>query len=142
MTTVISTWQLGDRSDRPRTAGRAQPCEDGAITGPDEHPTNGHETDRPDEEPESGFERWRRESALGAVGTGIAKGLQNVFAPTDDHQVIVAEVPGDPPDADDRVRVILDPDDPTKSVAYVPKAAGQEDASPPEGGPAGADPAD
>jgi hypothetical protein len=86
------------------------------------------------------------------VGTGIAKGLQNVFAPTDDHQVIVAEVPGDPPDADERVRVILDPDDPTKAVAYVPKAAepeaaepeaarqedaGQEDAGPPEGGQAG-----
>jgi hypothetical protein len=76
------------------------------------------------------------------VGTGIAKGLQNVFAPTDDHQVIVAEVPGDPPDANDRVRVILDPDDPTKAVAYVPKAAepeaaGQEGAGPPEEGQAG-----
>jgi hypothetical protein len=51
--------------------------------------------------------------------------------------VIVAEVPGDPPDADQRVRVILDPDDPTKSVAYVPKPAEQEDEGPPEEGPAG-----
>jgi hypothetical protein len=68
------------------------------------------------------------------VGTGIAKGLQNVFAPTDNHQVIVAEVPGDPPDADERVRVILDPDDPTKSVAYVPKSSEAEDESPPEPG--------
>jgi len=34
--------------------------------------------------------------------------------------VIVAAVPGDPPDADSRVRVILDPDDPTKSIAVVP----------------------
>jgi hypothetical protein len=34
--------------------------------------------------------------------------------------VIVAEVPGEPPDADSRVRVILDPDDPTKSIAVVP----------------------
>ena len=32
----------------------------------------------------------------------------------------MASVPGDPPDADERVRVILDPDDPTKSVAIVP----------------------
>ena len=70
------------------------------------------------------------------MGTGIAKGLQNVFAPTDNHQVIVAEVPGDPPDADERVRVILDPDDPTKAVAYVPKSSEPEDGSPPEEGPA------
>ena len=32
----------------------------------------------------------------------------------------MASVPGDPPDADDRLRVILDPDDPTKSIAIVP----------------------
>ena len=69
------------------------------------------------------------------MGTGIAKGLQNVFAPADNHQVIVAEVPGDPPDADERVRVILDPDDPTKAVAYVPKSSEPEDGSRPEGDP-------
>ena len=34
--------------------------------------------------------------------------------------VIVAPSPGDPPDAAERLRVILDPDDPTKSVAIVP----------------------
>jgi hypothetical protein len=67
-----------------------------------------------------GFDRWRRESALGAVGTGVARGLQAVFAPPVDEVVIVAAVPGDPPDADERVRVILDPDDPAKSVAIVP----------------------
>jgi hypothetical protein len=37
--------------------------------------------------------------------------------------VIVASVPGDPPDADERLRVVLDPDDPTKSVAILPKSA-------------------
>jgi hypothetical protein len=67
------------------------------------------------------FDRWRKESAIGAVGTGIARGLQAVFAPPVDEVVIVASVPGDPPDADDRVRVVLDPDDPTKSVAFVPQ---------------------
>ena len=66
------------------------------------------------------------------MGTGIAKGLRNVFAPADDHQVIVAEVPGDPPDVGQRVRVILDPDDPTKSVAYVPKPAEESDESSPD----------
>jgi hypothetical protein len=67
-----------------------------------------------------GFERWRRESALGAVGTGVARGLQAVFAPPVDEPVIVASVPGEPPDADTRVRVVLDPNDPAKSIAIVP----------------------
>jgi hypothetical protein len=69
------------------------------------------------------FDRWRKESALGAVGTGIARGFHAVFAPRADEVVIVASVPGDPPDADQRVRVVLDPDDPTKSVAIMPEPA-------------------
>jgi hypothetical protein len=68
-----------------------------------------------------GFERWRRESALGAVGTGIARGLQAVFAPPQDQPAIVAPVPGDPPNPD-RLKVVLDPDDPSKSVAILPAA--------------------
>jgi hypothetical protein len=43
--------------------------------------------------------------------------------------VIVAEVPGDPPGAGERVKVILDPDDPTKSVAIVPERSAE---TPPE----------
>lgn len=83
----------------------------------------------PDESQDTGgFDHWRRESALGAVGTGLARGLQAVFAPPADEVVIVASVPGEPPDADDRVRVILDLDDPAKSVAIVPPQAG----SPPD----------
>lgn len=67
-----------------------------------------------------GFEGWRRESALGAVGTGVARGLQAVFAPPANQPVVASEAPGDPPGRDDRVRVILDPEDPSKSVAIVP----------------------
>lgn len=70
-----------------------------------------------------GFDRWRKESAIGGVGTGIARGLQAVFAPPADEVVIVAEAPGEPPDADTRVRVILDPDDPTKSIAIMPTSS-------------------
>jgi hypothetical protein len=55
------------------------------------------------------------------VGTGVARGLQAVFAPPVDEPVIVASAPGDPPGAEDRLRVILDPDDPTKAVAIVPE---------------------
>ncbi len=76
-----------------------------------------------DEGGRGGFDSWRRESALGAVGTGLARGLQAVFAPPAHEIAIVAEVPGEPPDADQRLQVILDPDDPTKSVAIVPKSA-------------------
>jgi hypothetical protein len=72
-----------------------------------------------DEAPD-GFDRWRKESAIGSVGTGIARGLQSVFGTPPQEIAIVAEVPGEPPDADKRLRVILDPDDPTKSIAVVP----------------------
>ncbi len=72
-----------------------------------------------------GFDRWRKESAIGGIGTGIARGLQSVFGSPPQEIAIVAEVPGEPPDADTRLRVILDPDDPTKSIAVVPSPAGR-----------------
>ena len=96
-------------------------------TGPEDGGSS-LEPDRPPEEigeefePE-GFERWRRESAVGSVGTGIARGLQNVFAPPANQPAIVASVPGDPPDPE-RLQVVLDPDDPSKSVALLPPSAG------------------
>jgi hypothetical protein len=102
-------------------------CEHGPIgTGDGDTPTDvtgdPEETDLEGagDPPPSGFDRWRKDSALGSVGTGIARGLQNVFAPPVDEVVIVAAVPGEPPDAAERVQVILDLDDPTKSVAIVP----------------------
>jgi hypothetical protein len=89
----------------------------------DDRPTEDQPVETESEEDEGGgFDSWRRESALGAVGTGIARGLHAVFAPRADEVVIVAAVPGEPPDADQRLQVILDPDDPTKSVAVMPKA--------------------
>jgi hypothetical protein len=56
------------------------------------------------------------------MASGIALGLQAVFYPTANEPVLVAEAPGEPPDADQRIRVILDPDDPTKSIAVMPTA--------------------
>ena len=90
------------------------------VEGRDEDVETGIEGEGEDR---GGFDSWRRESALGAVGTGLARGLQAVFAPPADEIAIVAAVPGEPPDADQRLQVILDPDDPTKSVAIVPKSA-------------------
>jgi hypothetical protein len=81
------------------------------------------EAEAADPEETGGFDRWRKESALGAVGTGVARGLQAVFAPRVDEIVVVASVPGEPPDADQRLQVILDPDDPTKSIAIMPTVA-------------------
>lgn len=95
---MLVVQEVGDEDDRPIEDTALQP-------GGDEH----RET-----------ASWRERSALGAVGTGVARGFHAVFAPPVDEVVIVASVPGDPPDADQRVRVILDPDDPTKSVAILP----------------------
>ncbi len=95
--------------------------DDAAGTEDTDHDDDAAGVPEAPEEAPSGFERWRRDSALGAVGTGVARGLQAVFAPPVDEPVIVASVPGDPPDADDRIRVILDPDDPTKSVGDRPR---------------------
>jgi hypothetical protein len=79
------------------------------------------EGDEPEEElPSRRFDAWRRRSAIGGVATGIALGLQEVFYPADNEPVITAEAPGDPPDDAERMRVVLDPDDPTKSVVIFP----------------------
>ena len=102
-------------SEETETVGRLRTCRSSSTQ---------EVTDEP-----AGFERWRKQSALGAVGTGVARGFHAVFAPPVDEVVIVASVPGDPPDANQRVRVVLDPDDPTKSVAIMP----DESADPPAG---------
>ena len=96
-------------SDDEGTPNEATPLADG-IT---------EEEETGDDAPQ-GFDRWRKESAIGSVGTGIARGLQSVFGSPRQEIAIVAEVPGEPPDADTRLRVILDPDDPSKSIAVVP----------------------
>jgi len=70
--------------------------------------------------PSQRFDAWRRHSSVAALGTGVALGLQHVFSPTDNQPVVSAPIPGDPPDADERIRVTLDPDDPAKSVAVIP----------------------
>jgi hypothetical protein len=75
--------------------------------------------------PSSRFDAWRRRSAIGGLTTGFALGLQGVFYPTNNEPVISAEAPGEPPDAGERLRVILAPDDPTKSVVVIPPPASE-----------------
>jgi hypothetical protein len=94
---------------------------------PDQDPEELHEVDDPDidsdpEEPDPPsrtFDGWRRRSAIGGIATGIAMGLQEVFQPNKNEPVLVAEAPGDPPDADRGFRVVLDPDDPTKATVIM-----------------------
>jgi hypothetical protein len=70
------------------------------------------------------FDAWRRRSAIGAIATGVALGLKEIFQPTNIEPVITAEAPGEPPDDENRLRVVLDPEDPSKSVAYLPRDTG------------------
>ena len=101
---------------RPGTPARC--CDHGEIR-PREHQETS--PDAPEEEPPYRFDSWRRRSAIGAIATGVALGLKDIFQPTNIEQVITAEAPGDPPDRENRLRVFLDPDDPTKSVAFLPR---------------------
>jgi hypothetical protein len=77
----------------------------------------------PEKLPLRRFDAWRRRSAIGAIATGVALGLKEIFQPTTNEPVITAEAPGNPPDGGNRLRVILDPDDPSKSVAILPQKA-------------------
>ena len=90
--------------------------------GPDDEPPVA-------ELPSRRFDAWRRMTAIGGIATGVALGLKEIFQPSSEEPAITAEAPGDPPDAGERLRVILDPEDPTKSVAILPP----DDTSPPSG---------
>jgi hypothetical protein len=107
--------------------GRVQPDDD-ADPAPNDDLIAGPSDPESADEPAGGFSRWRTESPIGGIGTGIARGLQAVFAPPADEIAIVASVPGEPPDADRRIRVVLDPENPAKSVAFMPTA----DVEPPD----------
>jgi hypothetical protein len=103
----------------------SQCCDHGVIE-PSEQPEASPEASDA-ELPVGRLDGWRRRSAIGALATGIALGLKEIFQPTNIEPVITAEAPGEPPDDETRLRVILDPDDPTKSVAYLPRAKGAAD---------------
>ncbi len=96
-----------------------KPCDHGLIEPPVERPGEHEDHWRPRR-----FDAWRRRSALGVIATGVALGLKEIFQPTNIEPVITSPAPGDPPDADQGLRVILHPDDPTKSVAILPKSTG------------------
>ncbi len=61
--------------------------------------------------------RWSRGSAMGAVLTGMALGLQEVLGPQHDEIVVEVDADGEPHDLP--IRLLLDPDDPAGSLCIV-----------------------
>lgn len=90
-------------------------------------------------------EAWRRRSATGAILTGFALGLQEVFEAKKDEPAVVMETSGDPP-TDLPVEADFEYGRPRQSVVNVrpwllPGAAGRDDPVAPETGtPAGGGP--
>jgi len=62
--------------------------------------------------------RWSRGSAMGAVLTGMALGLQEVLEPKRDEPIVI-EVDADGEPHDLPIRLLLDPDDPRGSLCIV-----------------------
>lgn len=62
--------------------------------------------------------QWRRRSALGAVLTGMALGLQEVFDPEEARSIVIeVDAEGEPLDLP--VQMFLDPDSPAGSLCIV-----------------------
>lgn len=70
-------------------------------------------------EPSTAVQRFRRNTAAGAVLSGMALGLREVFDPVEREEApIVQDAPGEP-DVPRHVDAHLDPDDPTASSVTV-----------------------
>ncbi len=82
------------------------------------------------------FQQWMKRSATGAVLSGIALGLQQIFEPKRELPAFVMEAPDAPHDPDAPFTLHFDPDDPTKTVAVIrTPTADTPDADPHREGP-------
>jgi hypothetical protein len=70
------------------------------------------------EQPVTKVSQWRRRSALGAVLTGMALGLQEVFDPEEERSIEI-EVDADGEPLDLPIQMYLDPDSPAGSLCIV-----------------------
>lgn len=80
-------------------------------------------SDYGDDEPVTGVSQWRRRSAIGAVLTGMALGLREVFDPEQERSIVI-EVDDDGEPLDLPVDLFLDPDSPAGSLCIVHRDAG------------------
>jgi hypothetical protein len=71
-----------------------------------------------DDEPVLRLSRWSKTTAIGAVLTGMALGLQEVFDPEEERSIVV-EVDDDGMPFNLPVQMILDPDSPRGSLCIV-----------------------
>ena len=71
-----------------------------------------------DDQPVSRLSQWSRRTAIGAVLTGMALGLQEVFDPEEDRPIVI-EVDDDESLPDLPVQMILDPDSPRGSLCII-----------------------
>lgn len=69
-------------------------------------------------EPSNPVDRWRRHSVTGAVLTGFALGLQEIFYPEQKEDIAVVVDAGEPP-GDREFELHLDPDDPDGSSVTI-----------------------
>ncbi len=76
-----------------------------------------------DDEPVTRVSQWRRRSAIGAVLTGMALGLQEVFDPEQERSIVI-EVDADGEPLDLPVDLFLDPDSPAGSLCIVHRDTG------------------
>ena len=65
------------------------------------------------------MEAWRRRTVTGALLTGVARGLGQVFETEREQPAIVAEAPGEPFGPPRPVEAVLDPDDPAASTLLI-----------------------
>ncbi|HEY5110483.1 MAG TPA: hypothetical protein VII96_12830 [Acidimicrobiales bacterium] len=96
----------------PRQDG--SPATDDAVTSDDPGDPEVHVPHEP-----LPFQQWIKRSTSGAVLTGIALGLQQVYQPKRELPAFVMEAPGEPEDPDAPITLHFDPDDPTKTVAVI-----------------------
>ena len=92
-------------------------------TGPGERIFLGYRGDVDEDEAQrtalpAKMEAWRRRSATGAILTGFAFGLKEVFEPEREEPAIVQQVPGEPP-GDLPVEAQLDQTRPDESVVTI-----------------------
>ena len=66
----------------------------------------------------SRLSRWGRNAAMGAVLSGFALGLQEIFDPKESHQIVV-EVDADGLATHLPIELFLDPDSPAGSLCFV-----------------------